>query len=49
MNGIHVCGRMIFKQAVIDELINKNPTDGAYVPRRPKAVEEIENEEGFPK
>lgn len=49
MDGIHVCGRMIFKQAVIDEVINRNPTDGAYVPRKPKTVEEIENEDELPK
>ncbi|MEA3318445.1 MAG: site-specific integrase [Bacillota bacterium] len=49
MNGIHVTGRMIFKKAIELELLIKDPTEFAYVPREQKTVEDLENKREIPK
>lgn len=49
IDGIHSAGRMIFKQAIILDLIKVNPTEHAYVPRSKKSVEELEKEGDIPK
>ena len=45
IEGIHVTGRMIFKNAIKDELIKKDPSEYAIVPRTVKTVEELEAED----
>lgn len=45
LDGAHRTGRMIFKKAVEMELIKKDPTEYAYVPKTQKSVEELESEE----
>ncbi len=48
LDGVHSTGRMIFKQAMGDDLIKKDPTQYAKVPRTQRTVEEIENEDNIP-
>lgn len=48
IDGIHSVGRMIFEKAMRDELIKKDPTQYAEVPKPPKTVEEIENKDKPP-
>jgi integrase len=45
MDGIHACGRMIFRQAVELGLMKINPTENFKIPKKQKSVEELENEE----
>lgn len=45
LDGAHRTGRMIFKKAVELELIKKDPTEFAYIPRDEKTIEDIEKEE----
>lgn len=45
LDGAHRTGRMIFKKAIEMELIKKDPTEFAYVPRDEKTIEEIEKDE----
>ena len=47
MDGIHACGRMIFKKAVTQGLIKINPTEDYRLPKKQQTVEELENEEEF--
>lgn len=47
--GVHSTGRMIFKTAMEYEIIRKDPTQFAKVPRKQKTVEELEREEEVPK
>lgn len=49
LDGIHSTGRMIFKQAVADDVIKVDPTTFASIPRSQKTVEEIEKEKEIPK
>ncbi|WP_163183305.1 tyrosine-type recombinase/integrase [Neobacillus sedimentimangrovi] len=48
LDGAHRTGRMIFKKAVEMELIKKDPTEFAYVPKDVKSVEELEKREEIP-
>ena len=43
--GAHTTGRMIFKKAVELEIIKKDPTQYAIVPKRVKTIEELEEED----
>jgi integrase len=45
MDGIHACGRMIFRQAVELELLKINPTENFKLPKRQQSVEDSENKE----
>ncbi|MFS0820793.1 tyrosine-type recombinase/integrase [Bacillus sp. 1P02SD] len=49
MDGAHRTGRMIFKKAIEMELIKKDPTEFAYVPKTAKSIEELEKEDELPK
>jgi integrase len=49
LDGIHATGKMIFTYAMELELINKDPTQFAYVPKTQKTVEELEAETEIPK
>lgn len=49
IDGAHRTGRMIFKKAVEMELIKKDPTEFAQVPKITKSIEELEDEEEIPK
>ena len=49
MDGAHRTGRMIFKKAIELELIKKDPTEFAHVPKTIKSIEELEKEEELPK
>lgn len=49
LDGAHRTGRMIFKKAIEMELIKKDPTEFAYVPKDIKSVEELEKEDEIPK
>lgn len=42
IDGVHSTGRMIFKKALEFELIKKNPTEFAKVPRKIDSVQELE-------
>lgn len=44
VDGVHRTGRMIFKKALEMELIKKDPTEYAFVPKIQKSVEELEKE-----
>lgn len=48
IDGAHRTGRMIFKKAIQLELIKKDPTEFAIVPRPVKTIEEIEEEDQIP-
>jgi len=48
LDGIHSTGRMIFKKAAEYDLIKKDPTEYARVPRTQKTVEELEREGDIP-
>jgi integrase len=48
LDGAHRTGRMIFKKAVEMELIKKDPTEFAIVPKVQKTVEELEQEDEVP-
>ncbi|WP_456272648.1 site-specific integrase [Bacillus sp. AK031] len=43
MDGIHACGRMIFRQAVELGLMKVNPTENFRLPKKQQTVEELEN------
>ncbi|MCL6573854.1 MAG: site-specific integrase [Bacillus sp. (in: Bacteria)] len=45
LDGAHRTGRMIFKKALEIELLKKDPTEYAYVPKTQKSVEDLESEE----
>ncbi|WP_110926843.1 site-specific integrase [Bacillus massiliglaciei] len=45
MDGIHACGRMIFRQAVELGLMKINPTENFRLPKKQQTVEELEKEE----
>jgi integrase len=45
MDGIHACGRMIFRRAVAQGLIKINPTEDFKLPKKQLTVEELEKEE----
>lgn len=47
MDGIHACGRMIFRYAVELGLIKVNPTENFRIPKKQKTVEELEREEEY--
>ncbi len=49
VSGTHSTGRMIFKKAFRDDVIKKDPTDGARIKRKVKTVEELEQEDELPK
>jgi len=49
INGAHRTGRMIFKKAMELDLIKKDPTEFAVVPRTQQTVEELESEKEIPK
>lgn len=45
MDGIHACGRMLFRQAVELGLMKINPTENFRLPKKQQTVEELEKEE----
>ena len=45
MDGIHACGRMIFRQAVELGMMKVNPTENFRLPKKQQTVEELEKEE----
>lgn len=45
MDGIHACGRMIFRHAVELGLTKVNPTENFKLPKKQQTVEELEKEE----
>ncbi|MEY2195323.1 tyrosine-type recombinase/integrase [Neobacillus sp. BF23-41] len=45
MDGIHACGRMIFRQAIELGLMKVNPTENFKLPKKQQTVEELEKEE----
>lgn len=49
ISGIHATGRMIFRKAMEYEIIKRDPTEFARVPRSQKTVEELEQEKDIPK
>lgn len=48
IDGAHQTGRMIFKKAKELEIIAKDPTEFATVPKKQKTVDELENETTLP-
>ncbi|MEH7340085.1 Arm DNA-binding domain-containing protein, partial [Priestia megaterium] len=42
MDGIHACGRMIFRKALTQGLIKTNPTEDFKMPKKQQSVEELE-------
>ncbi|MEM5014072.1 tyrosine-type recombinase/integrase [Niallia taxi] len=48
LDGAHRTGRMIFKKAMEMELIKKDPSEFAHVPKTIKSVEELEQEDDIP-
>src|SRR5690625_2291184 len=48
IEGAHITGQMIFKKAIELEVIKKNPTEFAIVPKPIKTVEELEQEDELP-
>lgn len=49
IDGVHRTGRMIFKKAIELEVIKKDPTEYAIVPRRQVTVDELESAKEIPK
>lgn len=49
LDGIHRTGRMIFKKAMQHDIIRKDPTEYAYLPKKNSSIEELENERILPK
>lgn len=49
IDGAHRTGRMIFKRAVELDVIKKDPTEFAVVPKTKKTVDELEQETELPK
>ncbi|MFC3041630.1 tyrosine-type recombinase/integrase [Virgibacillus xinjiangensis] len=49
LDGIHRTGRMIFKKAMQHDIIRKDPTEYAYLPKKAKTIEELEQEVALPK
>lgn len=45
MDGIHACGRMIFRKALTQGLIKNNPTEEFKMPKKQQSVEELEKAE----
>lgn len=45
MDGIHACGRMIFRKALNQGLIKNNPTEDFKMPKKQQSVEELEKAE----
>ncbi|MFD1450888.1 tyrosine-type recombinase/integrase [Oceanobacillus sojae] len=44
IRGINTCAKMIFKFAKKNKLITENPTDDVEIPKKPKTIEELENQ-----
>ncbi|WP_177201527.1 hypothetical protein [Bacillus sp. OV322] len=42
MDGIHACGRMIFRKALTQGLIKNNPTEDFKMPKKQQSIEELE-------
>lgn len=49
IHGVHTTGRMIFKKAVELEVIKKDPTQYAVLPKRKTTIEELEQGSDVPK
>lgn len=49
LDGIHRTGRMIFKKAMQLDIIKKDPTEYAYLPKKVATVEDLENAIDLPK
>jgi integrase len=45
MDGIHACGRMIFRKALTQGLIRNNPTEDFKIPKKQQSVKELEKTE----
>jgi integrase len=45
IEGVHVTGRMIFKTAIEFEMIKKDPTQFAVIPKTVKTIDQLEAEE----
>ncbi len=48
IDGAHRTGRMIFKKAVEMEVIKKDPTEYAFVPKKQVTIAELEGEKSLP-
>jgi integrase len=48
ISGAHRTGRMIFKKAIELDLIKKDPSEFAVIPKAQKTVEELEQEDEIP-
>lgn len=44
INGVNTCANMIFKYAIRNKLIKDNPREDAIVPKKPKTVDDLEND-----
>ncbi|MED2763452.1 site-specific integrase [Bacillus thuringiensis] len=44
LDGIHTCGRMIFKKAIELEVIKNNPLEFVVLPKKQQTVEELEEQ-----
>ncbi|WP_130068203.1 tyrosine-type recombinase/integrase [Bacillus albus] len=44
MDGIHTCGRIIFKKAIELEVIKNNPLEFVVLPKKQQTVEELEEQ-----
>lgn len=44
IRGINTCAKMIFKFAKKNKLIEENPTEDVEIPKKPKTIEELENQ-----
>ena len=45
VQGVNICARMIFKQAIRDKIIKHNPTDDVVIPKKRRSVKDIEKDE----
>lgn len=48
LEGIHSTGRMIFKKAMQLDIIKKDPTEYAYLPKKTQTVDDLESENVLP-
>jgi integrase len=45
MDGIHACGRMLFRHGVELSLMKVNPTENFKLPKQQAKIEDLENKE----
>lgn len=44
IRGVNTCAKMIFRFAKKNKLIEENPAEDAEIPKKPKTIEELENQ-----